>query len=140
MFKKNISPKIIVPSLGALLLVGAWLAVNPAQGFGVSFHAYTTFNRAPIPLSDIQVRSDGMMRTVSKTHDLTLQDIEWLLENKPEAVIISTGWQGMVRPGPSILQRKGETFFVLKNAEATELYNRLKKEGQKVAIHYHSTC
>src|ERR1041385_7163955 len=35
---------------------------------------------------------------------------------------------------------KGCEIHLLKNKEAIDLFNRLKRSGRRVAIHYHSTC
>jgi hypothetical protein len=77
---------------------------------------------------------------VEKTHELTFHDIEWLLTPKPEVLIIALGWDGVTSPDDRIRGYKECQVHLLKNKEAIELYNRLKQEGRRVAIHYHSTC
>ena len=84
----------------SVILVGlvAWLCINPPGRFGICTFACTTYSGLPRLLSDLQVRSDGKTRTVDKTHDLKLEHVQWLLEPKPEVLIIGTGWDGVTRP------------------------------------------
>ena len=117
-----------------------WLVGNPPGRFGWCRYAYTTYNAWPRPVSDFQVRVDGHTRKVSKTHELSFEQIEWLLESKPEVLIIALGWDGVTSPDDRIRDYKGCEIHLLKNKEAIELFNRLKKSGKRVAIHYHSTC
>jgi hypothetical protein len=125
-----------------VILVGlvVWLCVNPPGRFGFCSFAYITYNSIPRPLSDLQVRSDGKTRSVEKTHDLKLQHVEWLLEPKPEILIIGTGWDGVTKPSPEIRTIQDCEVRILKTQEAIKLFNRLKRDKRKVAIHLHSTC
>jgi hypothetical protein len=117
-----------------------WVIANPPGCFGWSCYGYTTFNSFPKPISDFQVRPDGSKRSIAKTHALTLEHIQWLLDSKPEVLIIALGWDGVTKPDEAIQQHKGCEVRLLRNKEAVEHYNRLKGEGRRVAIHYHSTC
>ena len=108
--------------------------------FGWSFFGYTTYSAWPRPVSDFQVRADGSTRKVAKTHELAFEQIEWLLTPKPEVLIIALGWQGVTAPDDRIRGYKGSEIHMLKNREAIDLFNRLKRARKRVAIHYHSTC
>jgi hypothetical protein len=132
--------KLIILLVLVGLLCGLWLSANPLGRFGWSRYALTTYNAWPRVISDIQVRPDGTVRQVEKTHDLTFSRIEWLLEPKPEVLIIALGWDGMTGADERIRSYQDCEVHLLKNKEAIELYNRLVREGRKVAIHYHSTC
>jgi hypothetical protein len=132
--------KLISFSLVIALLSAVWLAINPLGRFGWCCFGYTTFSACPRPISDFQVRSDGSTRQVAKTHQLTFEHIEWLLDSKPEVLIIALGWDGVTTPDERIRQHKGCETQLLKNKEAIESFNRLKRAGKRVAIHYHSTC
>lgn len=127
---------------GFLLLLApvAWFFMNPVRGFGVSFEGLTTYDMVPFPLVDFQVRSDGELRRVPKTRDLGLDQVAWLVEDKPETLIVSTGWEGRVQVSPQITDfLHGYDVRVLKTGEAIALYNQLKAEGRRVAIHLRST-
>lgn len=100
----------------------------------------TTYSRVPYPAFDIQVRSDGDVRRVRKTHDLKLSEIEWLLDPRPEVLIISTGWRGSVRVGDDISRLDQSDVEVLNTGDAIRRYRELRKRRKEVAIHVHSTC
>jgi hypothetical protein len=133
--------RILIPTLAGLAVLSTvWLAANPPGRFGWCCYAFTTFSAWPRPVSDIQVRADGGIRKVAKTHQLTFEKIEWLLDPQPEVLIIALGGDGVTNPDDTIRNHKGCVVHLLKNRDAIELYNHLKKAGTRVAIHYHSTC
>ena len=117
-----------------------WILFNPFGRFGWCRFGYLTYNSLPRPLSDLQVRCDGKTRTVEKTHDLKLEDVRWLLEPRPEILIIGDGWDGVVRPREEIKQIEDCEVRIMKTGEAVEEFNKLKRQKKKVAIHVHSTC
>src|SRR5687768_1365662 len=110
--------KIIILLVLVGLLCGLWISANPLGRFGWSRYALTTYNAWPRVISDIQVRTDGTLRQVDKTHDLTFSRIEWLLEPKPEVLIIALGWDGMTDPDERIRGYKGCEVHLLENKEA----------------------
>jgi len=120
--------------------LAAWICINPPGRFGICTFACITYGGIPTPLSDLQVRSDGKTRTVEKTHDLRLEHVRWLLESKPEILMIATGWDGVTKPSKNIIDLQDCEVTILKTGEAVKLYNRLKREKKKVSIHVHSTC
>ena len=128
--------RVLLLVLGVAVVL--WFVVNPPGRFGRCTFAWTTYNSIPRVLSDVQVRSDGELRSVPKTHALTDQQVQWLLDPMPEVLIIGTGWDGMVHPDLSNVP--GCEVTQLKTPDAVRLYNRLKKSGKRVAIHLHSTC
>jgi|ERR1043166_1464070 hypothetical protein len=132
--------KLIVILAVLAVLTALWLVANPPGRFGWSCYAYTTYGALPRPISDLQVHADGKTRKIAKTHELSFEQIEWLLTPKPEVLIIALGWDGVTTPDDRIRQHQGCELHILKNKEAIELFNRLKREGKRVAIHYHSTC
>ncbi len=122
------------------VLSTVWLIGNPPGRFGWSCFGYSTYGALPRPLSDFQVRADGATRKMTRTHELAFEQIQWLLDPKPEVLIIATGWDGAVTPDPKIREHKDCEVHLLKNRPAIDLFNRLKRSGKRVAIHYHSTC
>jgi len=139
-FTMNRKRKLIVALATVAVLTLIWLIANPLGRFGLCRFGYTTYSALPLPLADLQVRCDGRIRIVKKTHDLTFDRIEWLLEPMPEILIIATGWDGVTRPDYKILRYKGCELLVLTNKEGIARFNELKKAGKRIAIHYHSTC
>lgn len=128
----------IILTVGVLLTV--WLIFNPLGRFGWCCFGLTTYGGLPRPITDLQTKADGSVRKVPKTHALRLDQIKWLIEPLPETLIISTGWNGVLEPDEPIQKLKGVEVRILKSKEAAELFNQLKKAGQRVAIHFHSTC
>ncbi len=123
--------------LGALVTV--WFVANPRGRFGLSTSMLTTYNRLPLPFADMQVRSDGAMRVVGKTHEVDEARLAWLIEPRPDVLIIAAGWQGDVRiKGP--LARFGQMkLLVMRTGKALKVFNSLREQGVRVAIHVHST-
>lgn len=132
--------KLIFILTALLIFSGVWFIFNPVGKFGFCAFGFTIYGSVPRIISDHQIRSDGKRRKVGKTHDLALANVGWLLEPKPDELIISTGWHGITKPSNDILALDGIKVHVIKNEEAIKLFNKLKDDGIKVAIHYHSTC
>ena len=128
--------------LGALLAIGGiavWFFFNPVAGFGVSRYGLTTYDRLPIPLIDFQVRPNGDFRRVPKTDDISVDTVAWLMESRPDVLIIATGWKGKAVARPQVRDLGGYELHILKTGDALPLYNRLRTEGRRVAVHLHST-
>lgn len=134
--------RLVVMNFCLLMLL--WWVANPGGGFGHSGYGLTTFSRIPIPVRDIQVRADGSLKFVSKTHELNLRDLDWLVGDKPEVLIIATGWDGFLRIQTDIINRplnpQAPKLKLMKTGEALNLFNELTQAGTRVAIHVHSTC
>jgi hypothetical protein len=130
--------------IALLVIVGVlatvWIFANRPGRFGWCCYGYTTYGSWPRPISDFQVRGDGETRKVEKTHELSFEQIKWLLDSKPDVLIIALGWDGITTPDDRIREYKGCEIYILKNKQAIDLFNRLKQSGKRVAIHYHSTC
>ena len=132
--------RIITVLVVVAFLSGAWLIANPLGRFGWCCFGYATYNAWPRPISDFQVRADGSTRKVNKTHQLSFEQAEWLVDPTPDVLIIAVGWDGVATPDDRIREHKDCEIHILKNREAIKLFNRLKRAGKRVAIHYHSTC
>ena len=122
------------------VLLALWLVSNRPGRFGWACYAFTVYNAVPRPISDLQIRANGRVRKIAKTHNLEMNHLDWLLEDKPDVLIISIGWDGVVETAEGVKQLPGTEIHILKNEEAKALFNSLKKAGRRVAIHYHSTC
>ena len=129
----------ILACVMVVLLLG-WVLLNPPGRLGICAFGLTTYDCIPYPVSDIQIRCDGRTRSVEKTHDLKLEHVQWLLDPMPTVLIISTGWDGVTNPEQKIRDLKDCEVRILKTGEAVKEYNHLKKQGEKIAIHVHSTC
>ncbi|MCC6680063.1 MAG: hypothetical protein IT445_04080 [Phycisphaeraceae bacterium] len=132
--------KLIALLVVVVVLFTLWLFTNPPGRFGWSYYGFSTYNSLPRFVSDFQIRGDGQIRKIDKTHDLSFDQIQWLLDPRPDVLIIAQGWQGLTVPDDRIRTYEGCEIHILTNKKAIDLYNRLKRAGKRVAIHYHSTC
>ncbi len=131
---------LVVSGAAVVVFVTAWVALNPAGRFGLSRDMLTTYNRAPVPFADLEVRSDGAMRLVGKTHQVGAEQLAWLARPKPDVLIIATGWQGEVRAAGRPADLARTTFLTLPTGQALATFNALRARMVQVAIHVHSTC
>jgi len=127
-------------TLVAAVAAGAWLAFNPPGRFGPSCFGYTAYNSIPRPVTDPQIRSDGKLRYVRKTHDLGLAQVAWLLEPRPDVLVVSIGWSSVVQVRPELTSLPDVEVRILPTGAALDAFNSLTLAGRAVAIHVHSTC
>ncbi len=121
------------------LTIGGWLLVNPFAAFGLSRFGVTTYSWIPVPLADFQVRADGAIRWVEKSHDLQADSLTWLLTaERPEVLIVAVGWRSGDRVAP--VNARPTKLLILPTGKAMSVCNELKARGTRVAIHVHSTC
>ncbi len=134
-------PMTLIASLAvAGSLASLWLWVNPPGRFGPSCYGYTSYSSVPRPFMDVQVLPDGRFRSVEKTHDVGVKQLRWLIDANPKILIVSIGWNGVVKVRPEVRALLGTEIHVLPTGKAFELFNRMKQAGRSVAIHVHSTC
>src|SRR5262245_44248506 len=107
--------KYLTLPLVLAVLATLWIMANPLGRFGWCIYAYTTDNGLPRPVSDLQIRSDGSVRKITKTHLLTFEQIQWLLDSKPDVLIIALGWDGYTMPDEQIRGHQGCETHLLKN-------------------------
>ena len=132
--------KLTIALVTGAMVLSAWFVVNPPGRFGWCAFGWTVYNSFPRPISDLQINGDGDLLKVDKTHDLTLDRVQWLMDSDAEVIIIATGWHGSCAPRKLLLDRASNSFHFLKTGEAIRLFNQLRKAGKRVAIHLHSTC
>lgn len=125
--------------ISVVILIAAWFVVNPSGQFGFSREGFTTYSMMPIPWFDIQVRTNGEWRTVKKDGTITEEAILWLMESKPQMLIIGRGYKTETPVDPAILERKDCEIKVLETGEALKIFNQLRREQRRVAIHLRST-
>ena len=77
-------------------------------------------------------------------HSLCLEDLEWMLERRPEILIIGKGNEGCMAVPVEVveeLRKRGIDVRVAKTREAAELYNELaQKDPRKIGATFHLTC
>ncbi|MGB9757765.1 MAG: Mth938-like domain-containing protein [Candidatus Bipolaricaulaceae bacterium] len=75
-------------------------------------------------------------------HRVHPEDLGEVLALSPEAVVIGTGFSGLVQVLPEVealLSSRGIELFIRRTKEAVELYNALSQE-KRVAALLHLTC
>ncbi len=75
-------------------------------------------------------------------HRLHVEDLRDVLKDKPEVLVVGTGYSGLMRvPAETIgyVESEGIEFIAQKTAEACETFNRLVK-SRKVVAALHLTC
>jgi len=76
-------------------------------------------------------------------HRLSIEDIKDVLEDKPEILVIGSGYNGLMRVDSDVvkaLKDAGIDVIVKKSAEACKVYNELKMKSKKIALAIHLTC
>lgn len=76
-------------------------------------------------------------------HRLQVKDIETVVKEKPEVLVVGTGYYGLVRvPAETVeyLKSKGVELIAQKTRSACATYNRLVESGEKVIAALHLTC
>ena len=76
-------------------------------------------------------------------HRLDQDDLSDILENQPDILVVGTGYAGMMRVPDATreaLANHGISMQVEKTDSAVRVFNRLYKEGRKVAGAFHLTC
>ena len=133
--------RLVVVSLVMLAIAGSgWAFVNPSGRFGISHYGVTTYSRLPVPVFDLQVRDDGATRWVWKTHDIDADRLAWILQSKPQVLIVGLGWSGSARAAKDLKAPAETKVMAVPTDEALSLFNSLREQGVRVAIHVHSTC
>ena len=131
----------IVSAAVLILTIAGWVGVNPGGQFGISRFGVTTYSRVPIPYVDVQVRADGAFRPILKSHQIDASRLGWLLDNRaPEVLVVAVGWRNAAHLVDGFRPPDGTRLMVLSTADAIDVYNSLKAQGVRVAIHVHSTC
>lgn len=76
-------------------------------------------------------------------HNLSIKDLEKVIEEKPSLVIIGTGANGVMRvPEETLegLKQKDIEPIVTKTGEAVKIYNEKTKKDEEVIACLHLTC
>ena len=76
-------------------------------------------------------------------HRLSSEDIEDILSAGPEIVVVGTGYAGAMRIPEDVrnlLENRNIRLVAEKTQSASETYNRLLADGNRVAGAFHLTC
>ncbi len=84
---------------------------------------------------------DGWWRRES--HAVHVEDLEEVVAEKPEVLVIGTGYYGLVKVPDEVkryLAEKGIELIAQPTKEACSTFNKLLGEGRKVIAALHLTC
>jgi hypothetical protein len=88
---------------------------------------------------DLVIHANGLPAIRgSKAHFVGLAEIEGLLEERPDVLIIGTGYDNLVQVEEEVAAMP--IVVILPTPQAVKRYNELRDEGKKVAAIIHSTC
>ncbi len=110
----------------------------------------TVYRGMPLPFFDALIFPDGHFRLVDRKHSFTTRDQKRLLRQESDIIVVGTGRKGLGGrgfPEPSMVQflhnpySGGVTQVIIqRTADACLTFNRLKKEGKRVAFVIHNAC
>ncbi|MDW8045350.1 MAG: Mth938-like domain-containing protein [Nitrososphaerota archaeon] len=75
-------------------------------------------------------------------HELCIDDIKDIINEKPEVLVVGTGYNGYMKVLPEtkkFLESRGVELIVEKTTSACEIYNQLSR-SKKVVAALHLTC
>lgn len=134
--KKAIAIIVVV-----IVLITAWVGFNPIGRFGFCRFGLLVYSSIPFPAVDLVVHANGWPAIRgSKAHFVAFAEIEGLLKEKPDVLIIGTGYDNLVQVAEKILAMSAVQVLPLPTPQAVRRYNELRGEGKRVAAIIHSTC
>jgi hypothetical protein len=95
--------------------------------------------------SDIKIVDDRVVPNWWRMsgHSVEMEDIDDILNAKPEILVIGTGQPGRMESTDNLragLQKADIKLLEQPTSEAIQTFNRLKGEGKRVAAAFHLTC
>lgn len=76
-------------------------------------------------------------------HTVTIEDLSDITGAEPEILVLGQGSPGQMKPDPQVekeLEKKGIQLIIKPTEEAAKEFNRLGREGKKIAAGFHLTC
>jgi len=133
--------KVVVIVAGAVVLITAWVGFNPIGRFGFCRFGLLVYSAIPFPGVDLVIHANGWPAIRgSKEHFVGLAEVEGLLEERPDVLIIGTGYDNLVQVEEKMLAMSAVQVLPLPTPQAVRRYNELRGEGKRVAAIIHSTC
>jgi len=136
--------KVIGVVAVVLVLITAWVGLNPIGKFGFGRFGLLVYSAIPFPAVDLVIHANSLPAVRgSKEHSVAFAEIEGLLKERPDEGmlrmhIIGTGYDSMVQVEEEISAMPN--IEILPTPQAVRRYNELKDEGKRVAAIIHSTC
>jgi len=109
-----------------------------------------SYNFGKIVIDGVEYNSDIIIYKNSiddkwwrrESHNLRIEDIKKILDNKPEALIIGTGYYGLMKVSLELikyLESNNIEVIIKKTKDACDEYNLLHQKKNMVAA-FHLTC
>jgi len=92
---------------------------------------------------DVWIFADGSIRRRDRDHEFTLDELDLLLDGRPEVMIVGTGQSGCVGISEDAAMeagRRGVKIISDVTPNALKQYNEAIKAKRKVAGAFHTTC
>lgn len=92
---------------------------------------------------DVWILADGSIRRRDRDHEFTLNELYFLLEGKPELVMVGTGQSGCVRvdkEAAELAVKQRVKIIDDITPDALKRYNEAVNAGRRVAGAFHVTC
>lgn len=93
--------------------------------------------------SVIERDSEKLHQLFGTTHQIGDWEVEELLKEKPEVIVVGTGWEGILEVSEELRAKSEELEIeikILRTPEAVEEHNKLMEQGKKVNALIHTTC
>ena len=133
--------KAIFVAAVVVIMITAWVGFNPIGRFGFCRFGLLVYSAIPFPAVDLVIHANGLPAVRgSKAHFVGFAEIEPLLRERPDVLIIGTGYDNMVQVEEEILAMSAVQVLPLPTPQAVRRYNELRREGKRVAAIIHSTC
>jgi len=84
-----------------------------------------------------------LIEPTDKSHHVTAKDFKHMMLREPEVVIISTGFNNLVKIDEGVFElakQSGIELFELPTPDALKKFQELSKKGKNVAARIHTTC
>jgi hypothetical protein len=131
--------KAIIIVAVVIVLITAWVGFNPIGRFGFCRFGLLVYSAIPFPAVDLVIHANGLPAIRgSKEHFVGFAEIEGLLKERPDVLIIGTGYDNLVQVEEEVAVLPDVE--ILPTPQAVRRYNELKGEGKRVAAIIHSTC
>ncbi|MBM3325940.1 MAG: hypothetical protein FJY65_03005 [Calditrichaeota bacterium] len=144
--------RIVILSLlgaGFVVLLTSFI-LNIDKGITRTQYGLTVYKGLPVPFFDMMIYPNGMPRLVDKKHLFNQQDKNFLFSTKPDILLMGAGFGNLGGKGFPISEgstfvfnqssKQGTQVIIYPTPLASQIYNRLIKEGKKVLFVIHNTC
>lgn len=135
-------------ALAAVVVQGYFFLKHRHEHIVYNGPGVVVYKGIPVVFFDVMIFPDGILRPVEKKLLFNWRDRAFFLKQKADIVVIGSGTEGVGGrgfPKEAVSQfiynrytRRGTQVIILKNAEACELFNRLKREQKNVLFVLHN--